>query len=271
MKKTLLAALAGAALAATPALAQFEGEIDMKMTVQGGATGNGRVLVSKTGARTELDLQAQRMPLKMTTIMKFATPDTMYLVNDSQKTYAELDLKKLREQAGSMEGKKAKEPWAVKKLGRETVNGYSCEHVLASKGTTEIETWTTKDIAGLSYETMRGLMRRGPQGDEGLFAALRDAGADGFSVKSVVRDKATANVQTTMELTKVEKKSIPAALFEIPPGYTKQEGMMGAAGVMSPEAQEQMRKAMESLTPEQRRQMEEMMKSRQQQQQQQVK
>ena len=69
----------------------------------------------------------------------------------------------------------------------------------------------------------------------------------------------------TMELTKAEKKSLPASMFEIPAGYTKQEGMMGAAGVMaSPEQQEQMRKAMENLTPEQRKQIEDMMKARQQ-------
>jgi hypothetical protein len=38
-------------------------------------------------------------------------------------------------------------------------------------------------------------------------------------------------------------------MFEVPTGYAKQEGMMGAA--------------MENLTPEQKKQMEEMMKQRQ--------
>ena len=268
MKKTVLAALAGAALAAAPAFAQFEGEIDMKITAQGGATGTGKVLVSRTGSRTEMNLQTQKMPVKMTTLMKFANPDIMYLINDAQKTYAEMDLKKLKEQAGKFEGAKSKEPWTVKKLGRETVNGYSTEHVLVTHGSesaTETEMWTTKDIAGLSYEAMRGLMRRGQSSDEGLFAALREAHADGFVAKMVVKDRKTGAVQNTMELTKAEKKSIPAAMFEIPAGYKKQEGMMGAAGVMaSPEQQEQMRKAMENLTPEQRKQIEEMMKSRQQ-------
>jgi len=264
MKKTVLAMLAGAALAAAPALAQFEGEIDMKITAPGGTTGNGRMFVSKIGARTELDMQTQRMPMKMTTIMKFSNPDVVWLVNDTQKSYVEMDLKKMKENADKSPQKR--EPWTVKKLGRETVNAYSAEHVVAQRGkdaSTTMEMWTTKDLAGLNYEAMRGLMSRG-QGDEGLYPALRDAGADGFIVKMVTKDKA-GNVQSTMELTKAEKRSVPASMLEIPPGYTKQEGMMGAAGMVSPEASEQMRKAMENMTPEQRKQIEEMMKRQQQQ------
>jgi hypothetical protein len=127
-----------------------------------------------------------------------------------------------------------------------------------------MEVWTTKDLLGLSYETMRGLMRRGAGDDDGsMMKALRDAGAEGFFVKMVTREKGKTEPLTTMELTKAEKRSLPGSLFEIPPGYTKQEGMLGAAGVMSPEAAEQMKKAMENLTPEQRKQMEEMMKRQQ--------
>ena len=96
-----------------------------------------------------------------------------------------------------------------------------------------------------------------------MMKALQDAGADGFFVKMVTREKGKAEPLTTMELTKAEKKSLPASLFEVPAGYTKQEGMMGAAGAMSPEAAEQMKKAMENMTPEQRKQMEEMMKKQQ--------
>ena len=266
MKKTVLAMLAGAALVAAPAFAQFEGEIGMKMTMREGQ-GTGKTYVSKIGSRSEIDMQAAKMPVKMTTLMKFANPDVMYMINDATKTYTEIDLKKVKEQAAKVPGKE-KDVWSVKKLGRETVNGYSCEHVLVTRSEdakTEQEWWTSKDISGLSYESMRGLMRRGNQSDEGIMKALRDAGADGFVVKMVTREKGNPAAVMTMELTRAEKKSVPASLFEIPAGYTKQEGMMGGMGVMaSPEQQEQMRKAMENLTPEQRKQIEDMMKARQQ-------
>ena len=88
MKKTVLAMLAGAALAATPALAQFEGELTMKITTPGGS-GTGRAFVSKAGARSELDIQTAQMPFKMTTLVKTANPDVMYMINDAQKTSRE--------------------------------------------------------------------------------------------------------------------------------------------------------------------------------------
>ncbi len=264
MKKTVLAMLAGAALAAAPAFAQFEGEITMKMTMKEGG-GTGRNYVSKAGVRSELDLQTARMPMKMTTLVRTATPDLVYLINDAQKSYAEIDSKKMREQLEKNRGKS--KGWTVKKLGRETVNGYSCEHVLIVHGDdakSEQEWWTSKDIAGLSYESMRGLMRRGNESDEGVVKALREAGVDGFVVRMITREKGSPTPVMTMEITKVEKRSVPAALFEIPAGYTKQEGMMGAASVMAPAgANDEMRKAMENLTPEQRKQIEDMMKARQ--------
>jgi hypothetical protein len=263
MKKTVLATLAGVALAAAPAFAQFEGEITMKMTMREGS-GTGKNYISKAGVRSELDIQGTKMPMKMTTLMRTATPDVVYLINDAQKSYTEIDTNKTREQVEKTRGKK--EPWTVKKLGKESVNGYSCEHVLITRGDdakSEMEWWTSKDIAGLSYESMRGLMRRNADNDEGIMKALKDAGADGFTVKMITREKGNPNPVTTMEMTKVEKKSVPAALFEIPAGYRKAEGMAGAMGVASPEVQEQMRKAMEQMTPEQRKQMEEMMKRQQ--------
>jgi hypothetical protein len=112
-----------------------------------------------------------------------------------------------------------------------------------------MEAWTTKDLLGLSYESMKGLMRRGAQDEGSMMKALKDARAEGFFVKMVTREKGKTEPLTTMELTKAEKKSLPASMFEVPTGYAKQEGMMGAA--------------MENLTPEQKKQMEEMMKQRQ--------
>jgi hypothetical protein len=263
MKRVLLNVLAGAALAAAPAFAQFEGEIDMKITSPG-MSGLGKMYVSKVGARTTMDLQTAKMPMKLTTLMKFANPDVIYMINDQSRTYSEMNLKETRENLPKM--KTEQEPYTVKVLGSERVLGYSTKHILLTRPSerSEMEIWTTKDILGLNYESMRGLMRRDPNRDEGTFLkALRDAGADGFFVKMITREKGKPEPTSTMELTKAEKKSLPGSLFEIPPGYAKQEGIMGAAGVVSPEAAEQMRKAMENLTPEQRKQLEEAMKGRQ--------
>ena len=251
MKRTLLTILASASLTAGSAFAQFEGQIDMKITAQGGVTGTGKVFVSRAGSRTEMDMETAHMPIHMTTLMRFATPDVMYLINDKARTYSEVDTKKAHEQAAKMAGDKGKEAYSVKVLGSENVLGYSTKHVLLSRpgDRSEMEAWTTKDLLGLSYESMKGLMRRGAQDEGSMMKALKDARAEGFFVKMVTREKGKTEPLTTMELTKAEKKSLPASMFEVPTGYAKQEGMMGAA--------------MENLTPEQKKQMEEMMKQRQ--------
>ena len=228
MKRVVRSMFAAAALVAAPAFGQFEGQIDMKITGQEGMTGTGKVFVSKVGSRTEMDLESARMPMHMTTLMKFSAPDVMYLINDKARTYTEMDTKKAREQAAKMTGAKDKEAYSIKVLGSEKVLGYSTKHVLLSRpgDTSEMEAWTTTDLLGLSYESMKGLMRRPAQDEGSMMKALKDAGAEGFFVKMITREKGKTEPLTTMELTKIEKKSLPASMFEVPAGYTKQEGMM---------------------------------------------
>jgi hypothetical protein len=225
MKRSVLSILLGIVLAAAPAFAQFEGEIDMKITAQGGVVGKGRVFVSKLGSRTEMDMETARMPIHMVTLVRFATPDVMYLINEKSKTYSEMDTKKAREQGASIVGDKG--AYSVKKLGTETLLGYSTQHVLLSRpgDKSEMEVWTTKDLLGLNYETMKGLMRRGSQDEGSMMKALKDAGAEGFFVKMVTREKGRTSPLTTMELTKAKKKSLPVSMFEVPAGYTKQDRM----------------------------------------------
>ena len=227
MKRVVWSVLAAAVLAAAPAFAQFEGQIDMKITAQNGVTGTGKVFVSKAGTRTVMDMETARMPLHMTTLVKFSEPDVMYLINDGAKTWSAVDTKKLREKAAKESAGKPNEPYAVKVLGSPKLLGYDTKHVLLSRPSdkSETEAWTTKGLLGLSYESMRGLVRRGAQDEDSMQKALKEAGAEGFFVKMVTREKGKTEFLTTMELTKAEKKSLPATLFELPAGYTKQEGM----------------------------------------------
>ena len=228
MKRVVGSMFAAAALAAAPAFGQFEGQIDMKITGQEGMAGTGKVFVSKVGSRTEMDLESARMPMHMTTLTKFSAPDVMYLINDKARTYTEMDTKKAREQAAKMTGAKDKEAYSIKVLGSEKLLGYSTKHVLLSRpgDKSEMEAWTTTDLLGLSYESMKGLIRRPAQDEGSMMKALKDAGAEGFFVKMITREKGKTEPLTTMELTKIEKKSLPASMFEVPAGYTKQEGMM---------------------------------------------
>src|SRR5712691_1195742 len=248
-------------LVARPASAAFEGYIEMKMTMKEGS-GTMKGQISSVGTRTEVEAkvpQMGEMPITMTMIMKFSNPDIVYMLNDTVKTYVEINVKDVGDTAKNRPDKE----YTVKKLGKEKVAGYICEHLLltANDGT-ETEVWTTKDLVDLSV--FREYMRRNRQGADlqGIMKALKEANAEGFIAKMISRDKAGAPA-VTLELVKAEKRAVAASLFEIPAGYEKQEGMLGMMPGMvpiSPEQQQTINKAMEKLTPEQRKMLEGMMK-----------
>lgn len=241
-------------LLAQPALAggAFEGVINMKITSPNGS-GTVEMSVSKAGLRSVMDMQTAQMPIKMTMLVKQGK-ELAYMIDDKSKSYAELDLKKGREMA-----QKSGATFKAKKLGTETVGGYKCEHVLVTdERGGENELWTNKEI--MDYESFVKLL--GPNakvGDEGLMKSLKEAGADGFIVKMVQRKSGSKDALMTMELVKVEKKSLPAALFEVPSGYTKREGPMAA---MPPEVEAQLKERMKNLTPEQQEMMKKAMQQR---------
>jgi len=249
-------------IVARPAFAAFEGYIEMKMTMKEGA-GTMKGQISSVGARTEVEARVAQMgdtPVTMTMLMKFSNPDVVYMLNDATKTYAEINVKDIGNQAKDRPDKE----YTVKKLGKEKVAGYVCEHLLltANDGT-ETEVWTTRDLVDLAV--FREYMQRNRQAEfRGVMKALKDAGAEGFIAKMISRDKSGAPA-ITLELVKAEKRAVPAALFEIPKGYTKQSGMLGMMpGMMPipPEQQQTINKAMEKLTPEQRKMLEDIMKKK---------
>ncbi len=261
-------------LSAGPVLAEFEGVLEMKMTMaakdgEGGGGGTMNVAVAKAGTRSEMNMQMGPMTVKMVMLQKNATPDLLYQINDGSKTYSEIDLAKMRELAGQQPDT---HKYTVEKLGQETILGYKTQHVMVKDKTAEAdagvttELWTAKDL--LDYETFSKLQaRRGKAaGQEALVKALKDAGVDGLPLKYIMTTADGSKV--TMEVVKADKKSLPATTFEIPEGYTKAEGgMMGMMGGMSgpqaDEARKKMGEAMKNMTPEQREMIEKMMKRRQ--------
>ena len=82
-------------LVARPASAAFEGYIEMKMTMKEGS-GTMKGQISSVGTRTEVEAkvpQMGEMPITMTMIMKFSNPDVVYMLNDTVKTYVEINVK----------------------------------------------------------------------------------------------------------------------------------------------------------------------------------
>jgi hypothetical protein len=272
VKTFVRGALALLFVAAT-ANAEFEGVADMKITTHGGqanVTGTGKVYVSKAGYRSEMEMFNPQMEktagvksMRMVSIGKPSDPDKVYMLNERMKTYAVLDTKKTRELASKMKSEKTERKYTVKRLGKDAVAGLSCDNVLITReGEKEqIEACVSKEF--MMGDWLKAMQRQSHGGDD-VFKALKDAGLEGYPIRMVTKQPDGAGM--TMELTKVERRPIPASMFEIPPGYkeTSMMGMMAQTPEQAKqmeEAQKQMEEAMKKMTPEQRKQMEEMMKS----------
>ena len=266
-------------LAAAPAMAQFEGVLEMKLSSvdkDGASLGGGtmKLWLGKEGTRSELDMQHGAMGINMVMLQRHDQPDKLYNLNQAAHTYTELDLNKAKALGGQ-----GQTQYTVQKLGQEKLLGYNTQHVLVKEKAADgaegpaMELWTAKDF--LDYETFTRLQfRHGrPGAQESLVKALKEADAEGMPLKSVSANPDGS--KTTWEVVKAEKQSVPASSFEIPAGYTKSEGgimdLMGnmsgpqgeAARKQMEEAHKKMQEALKNMTPEQRKMFEDMMKQHQ--------
>ncbi|MBM3223244.1 MAG: DUF4412 domain-containing protein [Candidatus Tectomicrobia bacterium] len=244
------------------AYAGFEGYLEMKIMLKEGA-GIMKGHISAVGTRAEIDAKASQMgnmPVQMTLLMKFARPEIVHMLNDATKTYVELNVQDLNDPRAQRPAK----VYSVKKLGKEKIAGYVCEHLmLTAQDGAETEVWTSKELVDLA--AFREYMRRSRQGADmlGMMQALQDAGAAGFVTKLIAHDPKRGAPTMTLDLVKAEKRAVAAALFEIPTGYTKQAGLLGVMpGLLPlpPQQQQTINKALEKLTPEQRKMLEGLLK-----------
>src|SRR5205807_2040047 len=106
-------------------------------------------------------------------LVKSEKPDLAYKIDDASKSYTEIDLKKMREM-GNQPGAPER-TYTVKKLGKEKVLGFECQHVLVTEAGAhggEIEMWTSKEV--MDYATFSKLQPR--QGSRAAMEkALKDA------------------------------------------------------------------------------------------------
>lgn len=272
MKRIL--AFAALVLSSTAASAQFEGQADFKITTNTGKdqtmNGTGKMFVTRSAYRSEFEMQmadaggrkSSSMParMKMTMFAKISEPDKLYMLNDQNKTYSIWDASKFREESKN----RPKETYTVKKLGKDTVAGLSCQRALltSSKGD-EIEACVSSELAASSQ--WLSAMNRGDAGSGSWIEALKGAGLEGFPIRWSTRSKGSKDTTMTMEVTRVERRSLPASLFQVPSGYKQTDAAMGG---LTPEqekaiadAKAQMNEALKDMTPEQRKAYEDAMKA----------
>ncbi len=214
MKKLFFNSIA--LLISAVSFAQSGASMEFKMTSTKRANGTFIMKHSEYGSKVSMNMSVPQMPnggIQMTTLMKKDNPDIIYSLNEANKTYTERKKTEAKETTDNT-------TYTVKKIGEEKVNGYKCIHALVTQGKETHDVWNTKDFA--DYEKYAEAMSSNEKmGSNKRYKALKDAGCEGFPVKTVYKNEREGEM--TMELVKMEKKNFSKSDFEIPADYKKSE------------------------------------------------
>ena len=210
-------------------------------------------LFSQDGnSRSEIVMKTPQAPdgeeIKFTSLSLKDEPQKVYLLNEKDKTYSELNSGSANDYTDYPQSS-----YEVIVIGKEIVNSYNTTHVsIKINGTQQEEMWTTKDIVGYADFSK---LRSKYTGKDNLYKALAAKGADGMPVRIKVNEHGQS---MQIDLLKAEKRNNAASLFSLS-GYTTRERFSGVPGT---EGMQQMIEKLQNMTPQER---EEMVKKLQQQ------
>ncbi len=225
-----LLALRAAAFAQSEGVAEFQGSA----WAGGGKTvpGSGKVYLSKGAYRMEWEIKtADSTPgkgappagQKIVIIQKLSDPDHIVNIDDTRKAYSITDLKEFRKASPQ----EARSTYRVRRMGRDTIAGYSCEKaLLISSSGSRWEICAARELFPSS--AFLALQSRRDRSDN-LVKALRANGLDAFPIRFVMRGKGNSPPVSTMELVRFERKPVAPSLFEVPAGYKQLSDMPAAA------------------------------------------
>mgnify|MGYP001809687768 FL=1 len=224
---------------------EFEGVLTMKTTIPEAGTTETKMFIAKEGVRMETKSNIKNMPagMQMVIVSPSETPNLVYLINESNKTYTLIDTDEMKKEAASEGYSDFYKDAKIENLGKESVNGYSCTHVRVTNGENVSDMWVSKDV--LDYATYARMQSTRDKDMPEFAKRMKAAGYDGFPVKMVQSPSSV-----TTELVKVDRQSLEASLFEVPAGYTKTE-----LPTMNYEASPKQREEVEAMMKQMREKM----------------
>ncbi len=230
MKKLLPFLLAAACLApAVASAAAFEGKVAMKMTEPRGGTHQINYSLKPGFMRVEIEMK-EGMTGAM--IMDFAKKEMLMLMPAQHMAM----VMAIPEAAANPQVNADPEATFEKTGEKETILGYPTEKYLAkSKGTTT-ELWLTDKLGSFMGTGGAGMMgSRGKRGRAGQSWEDVLKGKELFPLRAV--GKAADGKETfRLEVTAVEKTSLPASLFTAPADYQKMDMSSMSRGSGMPRA-----------------------------------
>ena len=224
-------------------LAQFEGEIDMKMTY-GSQSDQKESLVA-------LFIKKQMLALKMrselvgerdATIIYREDKKMLWIINAKNKSVFEIPMTKEMAGMGSTALKKGLDKshkMSISKTGKtETILGYMCDGFFIDTGSDVQEIYGTSKLADLYEGFMKAFSQSSMGGNDWAGADVKDemAKLKIFPLKTIIRHD--GKIISTNEVTKIKDKKIASSFFDFPLGYEKQS--LGDIGDMMMKMQKNM-------------------------------
>ncbi len=206
------------------ALAQFEGALDMKMSAFGsdGARQTMNYTLMLKGTMVEATFRGSGNENEGKFIYR-GDRNIIWVIDDENGSYLEMTLNPddLPHSPGKKSGESVMHP---RKTGRtRQILGYTCDEYVAvdSAGSTSI--WTTPKLGGVYEGLNKAFGELAQIASDNLDAG--DWSAEMSRLKLFPLDierSVNGAVAERQEVTRIEPKNLPAPLFEIPEGYSKQ-------------------------------------------------
>lgn len=148
----------------------------------------------------------------------------VWMLNEEDKSYFEIHQDEQPEQIYSPSGANASQP-VVRRTGKKKqVLGYACDQVVVSIDNLKTEIWATKSLGHVYSTISKVLGGENTAPGEGWENKIMKMGYYPLIASTTSEGK----VLESQEVTKIEKKSLPQGIFELPAGFKKQStgGMM---------------------------------------------
>ncbi len=197
----------GGLIKALAGLVGFEGEIEMVSAGSFSASSTTKMLFTIKKDKLRIELPA--MPSLNFVFLIDGGKKKMWWLTPSAKTYMEMPMP-----TTTTTPTPATKPTAAKTGKTDTVAGYSCDEWQVVDAVSHVRTLVCVS-SGLSFLGLAS----SPLKDLGGGTWMDALGTSGFPLRAETFDPSGALINK-MEATRIDKKSEPDSLFEIPPGYT---------------------------------------------------
>jgi len=185
----------------------FEGKVEYKMT-------NDDETTSMTYFVKDENIKIDVAGEEKASMIFNIKDNTMLMIMPEEKMYMEM---KFDAAADKMDEMKEKENNYKKTGEKKEILGYTCEKWIFKDDDGEVETWLTKELGSfMFFSDPMGGEKTKPEWQ----SKLESAGY--FPMEFTTRDD-SGDIETHMEVTSVEKKSLSSDMFKPPAGYQKFE------------------------------------------------